>query len=147
MTVNTRLSVNSLWKKTPTPAPWLLPICLRRSAAQKTKLQNNSATGPPNQIFFKLRILMICSISHEIYTRFRCVLCMVVSWVPSGLMWSIYQYSIGLLHWHRGNRTISPVPVKQPWKICLNLSLIYHNKAQQSANRVHISWDSLYESE
>ena len=27
------------------------------------------------------------------------------------------QYSSGLLHWHRGNHAIAPVPVKQPWRI------------------------------
>ena len=30
---------------------------------------------------------------------------------------SIYPYPSGLLHWHCGNLTIAPVPVKQPWRI------------------------------
>ena len=28
-----------------------------------------------------------------------------------------YSYPSGLLHWHRGNHRIAPVPVKQPWRI------------------------------
>ena len=31
------------------------------------------------------------------------------------------------------------------WKIWENQSMYYHNKAQQSKNRVHISWDILYD--
>ena len=31
-----------------------------------------------------------------------------------------YRYPPGSLHWHRGNHTIAPVPVKQPWKIWVN---------------------------
>ena len=30
---------------------------------------------------------------------------------------SIYPYPSGLLHWHCGNLTIAPMPVKQPWRI------------------------------
>ena len=29
----------------------------------------------------------------------------------------IYPYTSGLIHWHWGNHTIAPVPVKQPWRI------------------------------
>ena len=47
---------------------------------------------------------------------------MVIWWVSAGLLWSFYPYSSGLLHWHWGNHTIAPVPVKQPWKIWVNES-------------------------
>ena len=47
----------------------------------------------------------------------------------------------GALHWHWGNHTIAPVPVKQPWRIWVKLN---HNKTQQSANRMHDSWDVLW---
>ena len=36
--------------------------------------------------------------------------------------WLIYPYPSGLLHWHRGNLTIAPVPAKQPWWIWINTS-------------------------
>ena len=36
------------------------------------------------------------------------------------------------------------VPVKWAWWIWENQSMYNHNKAQQSKNRVHISWDILY---
>ena len=36
--------------------------------------------------------------------------------------WLIFPYSSGLLHWHWGNRTIAPVPAKQPWWIWINTS-------------------------
>ena len=32
-----------------------------------------------------------------------------------------YPHSPGLLHWHWGNHTIAPVPVKQPWRIWVNI--------------------------
>ena len=35
-----------------------------------------------------------------------------------GLVWWIYPYSPGLLHWHWGNRMIAPMPVKQSRTIC-----------------------------
>ena len=31
-----------------------------------------------------------------------------------------YPCASGLLHWHWGNHMIAPVPVKWPWRICLN---------------------------
>ena len=36
--------------------------------------------------------------------------------------WLIFPYPSGLLHWHCGNLTISPVPAKQPWWIWINTS-------------------------
>ena len=36
--------------------------------------------------------------------------------------WLIFPYPSGLLHWHRGNLTIAPVPAKQPWWIWINTS-------------------------
>ena len=34
----------------------------------------------------------------------------------------IFPYPSGLLHWHCGNLTITPVPAKQPWWIWINTS-------------------------
>ena len=48
------------------------------------------------------------------------LLCFVVLWY-----WLILCISVlasGLLHWHWGNHTIAPVPVKQPWRIWINKS-------------------------
>ena len=36
--------------------------------------------------------------------------------------WLIYPYPPGLLHWHCGNLTIAPVPVKHPWWKWVNAS-------------------------
>ena len=74
------------------------------------------------------------SISQEICTRFCCaLLCCGYAIVHNEFTWSIYPYWSGLLCWHWGNR----------W-ICENQLIYNHNKAQQSKNRVHISWDILY---
>ena len=32
-----------------------------------------------------------------------------------------YPYFSGLLHWHWGNHLIAPVPVKQPWRVWVNV--------------------------
>ena len=45
------------------------------------------------------------------------LLCFVVV-----IHWLIFQYPSGLLHWHCGNLTISPVPAKQPWWLWINTS-------------------------
>ena len=45
------------------------------------------------------------------------LLCFVVV-----IYWLIFPYPSGLLHWHCGNLTIAPVPVKQPWWIWKNTS-------------------------
>ena len=45
------------------------------------------------------------------------LLCFVVV-----IHWLIYPYPSGLLHWHCGNLTITPVPAKQPWWIWINTS-------------------------
>ena len=45
------------------------------------------------------------------------LLCFVVV-----IHWLIFPYPSGLLHWHCGNLTISPVPAKQPWWIWINTS-------------------------
>ena len=82
-------------------------------------------------------------IPRNMHTVFA-LLCFVVV-----IHWLIFPYPPGLLHWHCGNLTIAPVPVKQPWWIWINTSCEFimndcittTNKAQQ--NRVHISWDFL----
>ena len=45
------------------------------------------------------------------------LLCFVVV-----IHWLIFPYPSGLLHWHCGNLTIAPVPVKSPWWIWINTS-------------------------
>ena len=49
-------------------------------------------------------------------------------------------YPSRLFHWHWGNHMIAPVPLKQPWRISVQIihnQLLYnHNKAKQ--NHVHI---------
>ena len=45
------------------------------------------------------------------------LLCFVVV-----IYWLIFPYPSGLLHWHCGNLTITPVPAKQPWWIWINTS-------------------------
>ena len=45
------------------------------------------------------------------------LLCFVVV-----IHWLIFPYPSGLLHWHCGNLTITPVPAKQPWWIWINAS-------------------------
>ena len=57
------------------------------------------------------------SISQEICTRF--LLCCALLWLY--IDW-FFPYPSGLLHWHCGNLTISPVPAKQPWWIWMNTS-------------------------
>ena len=57
------------------------------------------------------------SISQEICTRVFALLCFVVV-----ILWLIFPYPSGLLHWHCGNLTIAPVPAKQPWWIWINTS-------------------------
>ena len=36
--------------------------------------------------------------------------------------WLIFPYPSGLLHWHCGNLTITPVPAKHPWWIWISTS-------------------------
>ena len=43
----------------------------------------------------------------------------------SGLIF--HPYPSGLLHGHWGNHMIAPVPVKQPWRIWVNLTTTQHN--------------------
>ena len=55
-------------------------------------------------------------IPRNMHTVFA-LLCFVVV-----IHWLIFPYPSGLLHWHRGNLTIAPVPAKQPWWIWINSS-------------------------
>ena len=47
-----------------------------------------------------------------------------------GSVGQFYPYPSGLLHRHWGNHIITPVPVKQPWRIWVSISYIWydHNK-------------------
>ena len=85
------------------------------------------------------------SISQEIRTRpRRAPPCCGYAIVHNEFAWSIYPYSSGLLRRHWGNRLIATVPAKQARWTWENQSLHNHNKAQQSKNRAHTSWDILY---
>ena len=55
-------------------------------------------------------------IPRNMHTVFA-LLCFVVV-----IHWLIFTYPSGLLHWHCGNLTITPVPAKQPWWIWINTS-------------------------
>ena len=55
-------------------------------------------------------------IPRNMHTVFA-LLCFVVV-----IHWLIFPYLSDLLHWHRGNLTIAPVPAKQPWWIWINTS-------------------------
>ena len=55
-------------------------------------------------------------IPRNMHTVFA-LLCFVVV-----ILWLIFPYPSGLLHWHCGNITIAPVPAKQPWWIWINTS-------------------------
>ena len=46
------------------------------------------------------------------------LLCCVLLWFGTD------PHPSGLLHWHWGNHSIAPVPMKQPWKIWANKSYI-----------------------
>ena len=84
-------------------------------------------------------------IPRNVHTVFA-VLCFVVV-----IHWLIFPYPPGLLHWHCGNLTIAPVPAKRPWWIWMNTSCEFimndciTTTKQSTKNRVHISWDILYE--
>ena len=59
----------------------------------------------------------ICPIFCSDFLWLYCDLfCFGLLWVPSGFMQSIYPYSSGLLHWHRGSHMISQLAAKGPWK-------------------------------
>ena len=55
-------------------------------------------------------------IPRNMHTVFA-LLCFVVV-----ILWLIFPYPSGLLHWHCGNLTIAPVSAKQPWWIWINTS-------------------------
>ena len=59
---------------------------------------------------------LIQYIPRNMHTVFA-LLCFVVV-----IHWLIFPSPSGLLHWHCGNLTIAPVPVKQPWWIWINTS-------------------------
>ena len=51
------------------------------------------------------------------YAHGFALLCFVVF-----ILWLIFPYPSGLLHWYCGNLTIVPVPAKQPWWIWIDTS-------------------------
>ena len=69
---------------------------------------STGSTGEPTIAIY------IQYIPRNMHTVFA-LLCFVVV-----IHWLIFPYPSGLLHWHCGNLTISPVPGKQPWWIWIN---------------------------
>ena len=55
-----------------------------------------------------------------------------------GYLGRIYPYNSELLHWHRGNHMVTPVPVNWPCWIWVNRTLTNWNKTQETMNHVHI---------
>ena len=70
----------------------------------------------PKKTIIIMYIINIQYIPRNMHTVFA-LLCFVVV-----IHWLIFPYPSGLLHWHCGNLTIAPVPVKQPWWIWINTS-------------------------
>ena len=64
----------------------------------------------------------VCSFIHELRSN-NCAhgSCFVV-FCCGFVMVGFTPYTSGLLHWHWGNHMIAPVPVKQPWRIWVNMS-------------------------
>ena len=63
-----------------------------------------------------------CGDLQYISQNIRTTSCALFScgYIGSRFVWSIYPYYSGLLHWHWGNHTIAPVPMKQPWRVWVN---------------------------
>ena len=70
----------------------------------------------PTEIIVLGAVRTLQYIPRNMHTVFA-LLCFVVV-----IHWLIFPYPSGLLHWHRGNLTIAPVPAKQPWWIWINTS-------------------------
>ena len=102
--------------------------------------------------------------SEKYQLRYGCICVLIIAGVARGLdkvihskhhshsLWfgsnQFYPYSSGLLLWHWCNHRIGPVPVKQPWRIWINISpgVIQDDeviKLKESRN-VHLSWDILH---
>ena len=87
-------------------------IYCQTSSISRTLVGNNSgAVGAWLSVLLQLQY-----ITRNMHTVFA-LLCFVVV-----IHWLIFPYPSGLLHWHRGNLTIAPVPAKQPWWIWINTS-------------------------
>ena len=105
----------------------------------------------PNQILRYLPISRYLSLYKDIpqyipWNMHMVLLCFVLLGyitILSGFMCLIYSYSSGLLHWHWGNHTIAPVPVKQPWRIWVNWCIPNHNEIRLFTNCAHNFWDIL----
>ena len=78
-------------------------------------------------LYILLKVLLfnayVISTSQELHSWF--MLCCVLLWFGG---FQFYPCSSGLLHWHWGNHMIAPVPVKQPWRIWINISHKSSNK-------------------
>ena len=84
-------------------------VSLKRHAipTQTKRRLSVNAVEHPHQVQY---------IPRNMHTVFA-LLCFVVV-----IHWLIFPYPSGLLHWHCGILTISPVPAKQPWLIWINTS-------------------------
>ena len=99
------------------------------------------------QTYFPNQCGALQCIPRNMHTVFA-LLCFVVV-----IHWLISPYPSGLLDWQCGNLTIAPVPAKQPWWIWINTSCEFimndcmtttKESTTKPQNRVHISWDILY---
>ena len=72
--------------------------------------------GACNSSYYRLHVVCVQYIPGNMHTVFA-LLCFVVV-----ILWLIFPYPSGLLHWHCGNLTIAPVPAKQPWWIWIKTS-------------------------
>ena len=66
-------------------------------------------------------------------------------WIGAG---PFYPYPSGLLHWHWDYHLIAPVPVKQPWRIWVNVTYKsindwWYNQIKVHENHLHIWWKTL----
>ena len=99
----------------------LVAILRSKIGIPQTLISSNSRIG--NRMAFAnvnstspRPVIAIQYIPRNMHTVFA-LLCFVVV-----IHWLIFPYPSGLLHWHCGNLTITPVPAKQPWWIWINNS-------------------------
>ena len=62
------------------------------------------------------------SISHKIWLCYVLFIGLKISF-PTGFIWCVNQYILGLLRWRLGNRTIAPMPVEKPRNIWVKLTV------------------------
>ena len=89
-----------------------------------------------------VHVFGIHSTSHKISTCFRKIctyfccasFCCGYIIIHSRLIWFIYAYPSGLLHWHWGNHMIAPVPVKYSWRVWVKSTGVLFQDVKDLAN-------------